>query len=283
MAGAKPKRRRHSRRRSSSRRGRSKPGSRWPTTSGRPTPFANAERTLKSALAIDAQNAAAHRALALLYITTGRRPEAEPHFRSLAVDAAGRLALADYYMGVGRNAEAMTLLTELQQSAEKPDAREARLRIASIEYGAGRKAEAHRHRRRVDPGTSAIRRGADREGPHAAVRRRASGRSASRRPARRSRRIPYLAAAQYTLGLAAVADHKLDEAENAFEEAAALSPQAAAARMQLASVKLARGDAAGAVSIAELAANERPTDADAAVLLGQSLRARAIPIARRMK
>ena len=52
-----------------------------------------------------------------------------------------------------------------------------------------------------------------------------------------------------------------------------MSPQAAAARMQLARVKLARGDAAGAVSIAELAANERPTDADAAVLLGQSLRA----------
>ena len=52
-------------------------GSRSPTTSGRPTRFANAERTLKSALAIDAQNAAAHRALALLYITTGRRPEAD--------------------------------------------------------------------------------------------------------------------------------------------------------------------------------------------------------------
>ena len=73
----------------------------------------------------------------------GRRPSRIS--ASLAVDAAGRLALADYYMGVGRNTDAMKLLTELQQSAEKPDAREARLRIASIEYGAGRKAEAHRH------------------------------------------------------------------------------------------------------------------------------------------
>jgi tetratricopeptide (TPR) repeat protein len=234
--------------------------------------FADAERTLKSALAIDAQSAAAHRALALLYITTGRRPEAEPHFRSLAVDAAGRLALADYYMGVGRNTDAMKLLSELQQSAEKPDAREARLRIASIEYGAGRKAEAHRlidqlikERPRFAAARTAKARMLLTDGapPAEAV---AQAREAVKAD-------PYLAAAQYTLGLAAVADHELDEAEKAFGAAAQLSPQAAAARMQLARVKLARGDAAGAVSIAELAANERPADAGAAVLLGQSLRA----------
>ena len=102
---------------------------------------AGAERTLESALEIDPQNAAAHRALALLYITTSRRGEAEPHFRALAVDGAGRLALADYYMGVGRNQDAIELLEELRQSPEKSDAREARLRIASIEYGGGKKAD----------------------------------------------------------------------------------------------------------------------------------------------
>ena len=37
-------------------------------------------------------------------VTTRRAPEAESHFRALAVDGAGKLALADYYMGVGRHA-----------------------------------------------------------------------------------------------------------------------------------------------------------------------------------
>jgi tetratricopeptide (TPR) repeat protein len=238
--------------------------------------FADAEKTLKSALQIDAQNAPAHRALALLYITTDRREQAEPHFRALAVDGAGRLALADYYMGVGRNAEAKRLLEELERSAEKSDAREARLRMASIEYGSGRKAEAHRiideliaERPRYAAARTAKARMLLSDGapPREAV---AHAREAVKGD-------PYLPAAHYALGLAAFADRSLDEAARAFEEAVKLSPQAAAARMQLARVKLAQGDAASAVSIAELAANERPADVDAAVLLAQSLRASGDP------
>ena len=238
--------------------------------------FPDAEKTLKSALQIDAQNAAAHRALALLYITTDRRGEAEPHFRALAVDGAGRLALADYYMGVGRNADARRLLEEIERSAEKSDAREARLRIASIEYGSGRKAEAHRiideliaDRPRYAAARTAKARMLLSDGapPSEAV---AQAREAVKGD-------PYLPAAHYALGLAAFADRSLDEAARAFEEAVKLSPKAAAARMQLARVKLAQGDAASAVSIAELAANERPADVDAAVLLAQSLRASGDP------
>jgi tetratricopeptide (TPR) repeat protein len=238
--------------------------------------FAGAERTLESALKIEPQNAAAHRALALLYITTNRRDEAEPHFRALAVDGAGRLALADYYMGVGRNRDAVNLLEELQKSPEKSDVREARLRIASIEYAAGKKVEAHRivdeliaERSRYAAARTAKARMLLNDGapPSEAV---AQAREAVKAD-------PYLPAAHYTLGLAAFADRNLDEAAKAFEEAVKLGSQPAAARMQLARVKLAQGDAAGAVSIAELAANARPSDTDAAVLLAQTLRASGNP------
>ena len=238
--------------------------------------FADAEKTLKSALDIDPRSAAAHRALGLLDLTTGRREQAEPHFRALAIDGAGRLALADYYMGVGRNADAVKLLRELERSPDKSDAREARLRIASIEYRAGRKVEAHRI---VDELIS--------ERPRFAAARTAKARMllsdgapASEAVAQAREAVkgdPYLPAAHYTLGLAAFADRNLEEAATAFEEAVKLSPQAAAARMQLARVKLAQGDAASAVSIAELAVNERPSDVDAAVLLAQSLRASGNP------
>ena len=142
-------------------------------------------------------------------------------------------------MGVGRNAEAVKLLQELQQSPEKTDAREARLRIASIEYGAGRKAEAHRI---VDELIA--------ERPRYAEARTAKARMllsdgapASEAVAQAREAVkadPNLPAAHYTLGLAAFADRNLDEAAKAFEEAVKLSPQAAAARMQLARVKLAQ-------------------------------------------
>ena len=178
----------------------------------------------------------------------------------------------------------MKLLTELQQSAEKPDAREARLRIASIEYGAGRKAEAHRHldeliteRPRFAAARTAKARMLLSDGapPAEAV---AQAREAVKAD-------PYLAAAQYTLGLAAVADHKLDEAEKAFETAAQLSPQAAAQRAsQLARVKLARGDAAGARarSPSSPRTSVRPTRAPRCCS-GRASAPAAMPIARRMK
>ena len=233
--------------------------------------FAETERTLESALEIERDNAAAHRALALLYVTTGRGAEAEPHFQALAVDGAGRLALADYYIGLGRMADARTLLTQLEQSAEKSDAREARLRIASLEYAAGRKAEAHKV---LDQLLAERPRFAEARTAKARMLLNESGRTAEAVTQAREavKADPDLPVAQYTLGVAAFAARQLEEAEKAFEAAVKLSPQASAARMQLARVKLARGDTAGAVSVAELAANERPGDSEAAVLLAQSLR-----------
>ena len=237
---------------------------------------AEAERTMKSALEIDPANAGVHRALALMYMNTGRREAAEPHFRALATDGAGRLTLADYYRGVGREAEAIKLLEEMAESPEKSDAREARLRMASIDYAAGRKVEAHRA---VDalirerPGYASARVTKSRM----LLRDGAPAREALAQAREAVKADPYLPAAQYALGLAAFAEHNLDEAAKAFEETLKLSPQAATVRMHLARVKLAQGDAAGAVAIADRAASDRPADPGAAVLLAQALRASGNP------
>jgi Tfp pilus assembly protein PilF len=53
-----------------------------------------------------------------------------------------------------------------------------------------------------------------------------------------------------------------------------LNPSAAAAQLELARLRLARGDAAAALTAAEAAVADRPDDADAAVVLARSLRAR---------
>jgi tetratricopeptide (TPR) repeat protein len=52
-----------------------------------------------------------------------------------------------------------------------------------------------------------------------------------------------------------------------------LNPRAAAARLQLARLRLARGETKGALKAAEEVSRERPDDVDAAVLVSRSLRA----------
>jgi tetratricopeptide (TPR) repeat protein len=231
-----------------------------------------AESTLKTALELESANPSAHRTLALLYVTTRRAPLAEPHFRALATDAAGKLALADYFMGLGRNDDARAILDELQNGPDKADARAARLRLASIHYGSGDKAEAHR----IIDGLIA-------ERPRYAEARTAKARMLLSDGGSADEAVTHareavkadenLLAAQYTLGLAYLATRNPLEAERAFEAAVRISPRAAAAQMQLAKIRLARGETGAAVSAAEIATRDRPGDAQAAVLFAQTLRA----------
>jgi tetratricopeptide (TPR) repeat protein len=105
---------------------------------------AAAERTLKEALALDKDAIVVHRSLALLYLATRRIADAEPHFVAVAAkEPSARLTLADYYVGSNRKEDALRVLGEVEQGQDKADVRAAKLRRASLEFAAGRKAEAH--------------------------------------------------------------------------------------------------------------------------------------------
>ena len=232
---------------------------------------ASAERTLKTALGIDGKNAGVHRALALLYLSTNRAPEAESHFKALAGDPGGQLALADYYTGMGKREQAMKVLHEVESGSDKSDARAARLRIAAIEYSGGNKGEAYKivdavihdkpkfEEARIAKARMLL---IDGKPDDAAKEAQEAVKLASGSPA-----------AQYTLGLTAMARHDYQAAESAFEDVLKLNPRAAAARLQLARLQLARGETAGALESAEEVSRERPDDVDAAVLMSRSLRA----------
>ena len=231
-----------------------------------------AEATLRAALALDESSPSAHRALALLYLTTNRAPLAEPHFRALVAQPQGKLALADYYMGLGRTDDALAVIGELEKSQDVTEVRAARLRRASLDYGAGRKAEAHK-----------IMDGLIKETPRDAEVRVAkaymlladgSAAEALTQASEAVKADAGLPRAQYTLGLAALADDKADQAEKAFEEVVRLSPRAIAAQLQLSRLRLARGEAGGALDAARAAANERPDSPEAAILVSRSLRAK---------
>ena len=233
--------------------------------------LAKTEQTLKGALALESANPSAHRALALLYLTTNRAPAAEPHFRALASQPNGKLALADYYMGLGRTKDALVVIDELEKSPDVNEARAARLRRASLAYGEGRKPEAHQildQMLRDKPRDAEVQiakarmllaDGAPAEAfKHASEAVKADG---------------SLPSAHYTLGLAALADGRTDEAEKAFEEVTRLSPRAAAANLQLSRLRLARGEPTGALNAARDAARQRPDSPEAAILVSRSLRA----------
>lgn len=230
---------------------------------------AAAETTLKAALALDGKNTSVHRAMALFYIVNRRAAEAEPHFKALATEPGGMLALADYYTGIGRTQEATETLRGIAQ-AKGSDATAARLRLAAIRYAAGGKAEAHAQvddilkesPRHVDARIAKARMllvdgKAEEAMPHA------------KEAVNADRGLP---SAHYTFGLVALERRDLAAAEGAFREVVKLNPRAGAAQLQLARLQLARGDAAGALTAAEEAARQRPDDVDAAVLVSRSLR-----------
>ena len=222
----------------------------------------DAERTLLKALSLDGTSPSAHRALALLYVTTRRAAQAEPHFKALVEQPGGRLALADYYIGMGHRDAALAELKAIEAGDDKADSRAARLRIASLEYNAGRTAEAHqildqllKERPRNEEARIVKARLLLREGKPDD----AAGHAVEAVKADSSSQ-----AAHYTLGLISLARRDFEAAEKSFQEVIRLNPRAAAAQTQLARLQLARGETAGAVNAAQVAARDRPDDPEAA-------------------
>ena len=76
---------------------------------------------------------------------------------------------------------------------------------------------------------------------------------------------PASPAAQYTLGLVALARGDTPAAEAAFDRTVALNPRAGAASLQLAKLRLARGDTSAALTAAEGAVKARAGDTEAAL------------------
>ena len=230
-----------------------------------------AEASLRMTLEMEPANTGAHRALALLYLTTRRARLAEPHFQALAADPRGKLALADFYSGTNQTAEAKAVLDELAQSDNKSDRRAAQLRLASLEYAAGRTANAHRI---VDEILTEHPR--DVAARNARARMLLKGGAVKEAAAEARTAIKFDAGstdAHYTLGLAAVALQNYEEATRELQKVVELNPRASAAQMQLARLQLAAGENGRALSAAEKAVEANPDDPAAAALVARSLRA----------
>jgi tetratricopeptide (TPR) repeat protein len=97
---------------------------------------AESEDALKGVLDVDVWNVDANRALARLYIASGRAAQAEPYFRALAAGSTdARLTLAQYYIAVRRFDRAREVLEDLVKTPEAADRANVRLALLDAAQG----------------------------------------------------------------------------------------------------------------------------------------------------
>ena len=229
-----------------------------------------AEQELNAALQIDPESDLANRAMAAFYMQSAeRRPQAEPFLKKLAAreSATAKLALADFYAGSKRTAEAKDLLKSIE--ADKQVGGVASGRLALILFSERRTAEAY-----------AIVEGLIAQSRETASAQLMKGRfllaEGKLEPAIETLRAaatadPKLAAAHYMLGNALQAKKDLAGAAEAYRAALEIVPSATGAQLQLARVSLMRGDAAGSLQAASAALENQPQNPVARLVVAEAL------------
>jgi tetratricopeptide (TPR) repeat protein len=161
----------------------------------------DAERYLRRAAEVDGDGVVASRALATFYLGNSRTTDAEQYLRAIADRSrtvASRLALADYYIVLDRQPDAVRILENV--AAAKDGYAEARSRLAAVSYANGDTSGAHRL---IDETINAS---------------------------------PHSSRALMTKGNFLIAEHKLDEARKRLEAAVEADRQSVPARYALASL-----------------------------------------------
>jgi tetratricopeptide (TPR) repeat protein len=227
-----------------------------------------AEQALRQAIDIDPGNITANRALALMLLITNRAEAAEKPLQNAAAhDAAAKLALADFYIGTRRLADALTVLEPIQTS--RTTSVGARIRIAEITYLQGHRPDAHlrlsalleEHPDNLDVLTTRAR-------WLLGERRLQEARKAASAAASLSDRA---VAPRYLLGQIHASRNELDEAVRAFESVLALNGRVTAARIQLSRVLMAQGKIERAIQVAGDIMRRQPDNLPARLLNARGL------------
>jgi tetratricopeptide (TPR) repeat protein len=231
-----------------------------------------AEETYKNAIAIDPKNALSNRAMAAFYASTRRTPMAEPYLKAMA-ETGNPLAVlqaADFYIGLGRTADATALLTPLAN--DPANGGQAQVRLAAIAYDANDKGKAHSL---VDAVIAKEPRNLR------ALLMKAQWLTLEGKPKEALERAqaavksePRSAEAHFAVGSLQAQLRLRKEAIAEFSEALRLNPRMSRAQVALSRLNLAEGLADTAVSFAESALNASPNDPQARLSLVRGLIAR---------
>ena len=181
-----------------------------------------------------------------------------------------KLAVADYYLAMGRKDEAARLLEELAGSADMHVP--AKVRLATL-------AAAQNERQRANQIVDDVLVRDAKSGSALELKARLLLADGKRDEALEKAKAaiaaePQLVPAQYTLGMTYLAAGDPDQARKAFEETLKLNPRAAAAQMQLARIQLATGKAESSGQYAQDVLKAYPENPSARLVLVRSLLAR---------
>jgi tetratricopeptide (TPR) repeat protein len=221
-----------------------------------------AEAELTKAVTATPKDATVRRALVLLYLSTGRAPQAEPHLRALADNSkepAARFALARFYFATNRPEDALRELKAL--AARKDSYADATVEIAASQYRSGQPAEARRLLTEVLAQAPTHARARLLEAEFLVQERKWP--EAITAATSVLERDPSLAGAHFVLGLAHQGQREFDEARKAFNEVLKLQPNATGAQLALAELHLLNRDPATAQQFAKIAAGRAPRSIEA--------------------
>ena len=231
---------------------------------------AQAERELKVALQNEPKSLAANRALAVFYSITNQPTEHERYLKAyadLSSEVGPKVTLADFYLIRNKTQEALAILQPLLNT--KDGFIPARLRLAAIDFGAGRRQQAYQaldevFKREPNNENALLEKGRmlmlDRKPTEALALANAVVVG-----------NPTSLAGHFLRGSALKAMASTDDALKAFQEVLRLSPGATAAQVQLADINLARGNASAAAEFSGQAIRNQPQLGIAHLFLAKSL------------
>ncbi len=229
----------------------------------------DAERVLKEAYDVLPRDTQVNVMLAVFYQATRRAAEAEPYLRTaveVGDDPRLTMLLADYYIARNRGADAAALLKPLASDPRLGAL--ANMRLAGIAQIQGRPEEAITlidHAITLKPKNSTTL-----AAKSDLLRRQNNLVEAAKVAEAAVAANPSSAEAQFARGRALQATGSFDQAEHAFNEVLRLNPRAAAARVELARMRV-RERAPDAVAVATDAAKADPSSLDARLTLVRAL------------
>jgi tetratricopeptide (TPR) repeat protein len=232
--------------------------------------WALAEESFKLALDLEPRNPLTNRMLASFYLATNRLPDAEGPLKTVYAvtkTSASAIALEEYYVATGQDAEAQAVLQPML--SDPNTAATANVRLAALDYNAGRREESYRRLATVLARDQSNLQALLVETSFLLKDGKAD--AALVRATTATQRHPDSASAFFALGQVQSARRQPDAAIAAYQEVLRLNPRTTQAKLALGQLQLRQGRTEASLGLAAEAMANEPNNGDAQLLYVRGL------------
>jgi tetratricopeptide (TPR) repeat protein len=232
--------------------------------------WALAEESFKLALDLEPNNPLTNRMLASFYLATNRLPDAEGPLKTVYTvtkTPASAIALEEYYVATGQEAAAQVILQPML--SDPNTAATANVRLAALDYNAGRREESYRRLATVLARDQSNLQALLVETSFLLKDGKAD--AALGRATAATQRHPDSAAAFFALGQVQSVRRQPDAAIAAYQEVLRLNPRTTQAKLALGQLQLRQGRTDASLGLAAEALANEPNNGDAQLLYVRGL------------